>query len=193
MPNRIIVMGMSAGGFDALKELVRQLHADLAAPIFAVMHRNAGGIDAIARAISRSGPVPASFAEDGDPIRSGQIHLARPDYHMTLSSEQVHLTRTPRENGFRPAIDPLFRSAAGSFGSRVIGVLLSGLGDDGTAGLIAIKLRGGMAIVQEPSEAAFETMPRTAMKYLDVDHRLPIADIARILNSLNNKAGKSLP
>jgi two-component system chemotaxis response regulator CheB len=128
---------------------------------------------------------------DGESIQPGKIYVAPPDRHLLLEAGRIRLTRGPKENRFRPAVDPLFRSAAYAYGSRVIGVVLSGALDDGTAGLWAIKDRGGIAVVQDPAEAEQASMPRSALANIEVDHCLPISEIAPLLVALTQEsAGK---
>ncbi|HEV8164959.1 MAG TPA: chemotaxis protein CheB, partial [Actinomycetota bacterium] len=134
--------------------------------------------------LTRHGPLPASHAKDGEPIEQRRIYVAPPDHHLLLRAGHVHLARGPRENGHRPAVDPLFRSAAWEYATRVAGVVLSGTLDDGTAGLLAIKSRGGVAIVQHPEEALYPGMPNNAIEHVEVDHVLPAAGIAGTLARL---------
>src|SRR5262245_55839289 len=144
MPTRdIIVVGASAGGVEALSRLVAGLPADLPAAVFVVLHIPAGTPSLLADILSRDGLLPASQARDGEPIRTGRIYVAPPDFHMQLRDGHVELKRGPRENHVRPAIDPLFRSAARSHGRRVIAVVLTGHLYDGTAGLMAVRSTGG--------------------------------------------------
>lgn len=188
MPGRdIIVVGASAGGVEALATLARGLPADISAAIFVVLHIAPHGTSVLPRIISRAGPLPATHAWDGEPIRSGRIYVAPPDRHLLLKSGHVRVARGPTENSHRPAIDPLFRTAARSYGRRVIGVVLSGLLDDGTAGLLAIKERSGLAVVQHPDDALFPSMPRSAMDNLKVDHAVPIADLGALLVRLTKE------
>jgi two-component system chemotaxis response regulator CheB len=135
--------------------------------------------------LARAGKLPVVPARHGERIQTGQISLASPDHHLVLGNGIVQLVHGPRENRCRPAIDVLFRSAAQSHGPRVIGVLLTGLLDDGTAGLLAIKRAGGIAIVQDPSDALFGDMPRNALETVAVDYQLPLAEIPRVLSELS--------
>jgi two-component system chemotaxis response regulator CheB len=180
----IVVIGASAGGVEALVALVRELPADLPAALFVVMHVPPYAASRLPEILQRSGPLPASHARAGELIAPGRIVVAPPDRHLVLRRGWVELSRGPRENHVRPAIDALFRSAARAYGSRVVGVIMSGALSDGTAGLLAIKTRGGVAIVQDPSDAAVEDMPRSAMRIVSVDHVLPAPAIAARLSEL---------
>ena len=176
----IVVVGGSAGGVEALIRLVSLLPSDLMASVLAVIHtapRDQPGL--LATLLGRAGPLPAHFAEDGQSIRRGEILLAPADMHMLIDGDEVRVTHGPRENGFRPAIDPLFRTAARSYGSRVIGVILSGALDDGTHGLQQIKRHGGLALVQHAEEALFSSMPLSALRNVEVDHVLRLDELAR--------------
>jgi two-component system chemotaxis response regulator CheB len=132
----------------------------------------------------RAGPLTAVHAADGESIVAGRIYVAPPGFHLVVERDRVRLVRGPRENGNRPAIDPMFRSAAIAFGPRVIGVLLTGLLDDGTSGLAAIKRYGGVAVVQDPEDALFSTMPQSAINYVKVDRVVPIRSMAQTLTAL---------
>lgn len=164
----VIVLGASAGGVEALAEVISLLPADLPAAIFVVLHIPPHGASVLPSILSRRGALPARHPEDGEIVRRGQIYVAPPDHHLLLRREgntlTVRLTRGPAENGHRPAVDTLFRSAARAAGPRVAGVILTGTLDDGTAGLDAVKIRGGVALVQDPNEALFGSMPRSAME-----------------------------
>ncbi len=180
----IIVLGASAGGVDALTRLVRLLPEDLPAAVFVVVHIPARTTSMLPRIFSRSGPLPAFHPDDGAPIGHGRIYVAPPDYHLLIKPGYVHLAHGPCENGHRPAVDPLFRTAALVYGRRVVGVILSGSLDDGAAGLAAVKKRGGVAIVQSPDEALYPSMPKNAMEAVEVDRVLPVTGIAPLLVKL---------
>ena len=155
MPKRdIVVVGTSAGGVEALTALVAGLPADLQAAVFVVLHFPPHGESHLPHILSRAA-LRATMARDGDEIQCGRIIIAPPDRHLLLTRERVRVVYGPRENHFRPAIDPLFRSAALAFGPRVIGVVLTGALDDGASGLVAIKRQGGLAVVQDPETAAY--------------------------------------
>jgi len=155
----IIVIGTSAGGVDALVKVVSALPGDLPAALFVVLHVSADSSSMLPTILSRSGPLPAIHPEDGTPFVHGTIYVAPPDNHLMLESGKVRVVRGPKENRQRPSVDPLFRSAALTYGPRVTGVILTGALDDGTAGLLAIKHSGGVAIVQAPYEALYASMP----------------------------------
>jgi two-component system chemotaxis response regulator CheB len=180
----IIVIGASAGGVEALSQLAACLPADLPAAIFVVLHVPAHSPSLLPTILNRTGPLPASHASDNEAIRKGRIYVAPPDQHLLLDDGCIRLKRGPRENGHRPAVDPMFRTAARSYGPRVVGVVLSGTLDDGTAGLAAIKQSGGLAVVQDPAEALYAGMPRSALEVVPVDHSLPLAQIAGLINRL---------
>jgi len=177
----IVVIGASAGGVEALVELVRVLPPDIPAAIFVVLHVSPQATSVLPRILSRSGLLPAVHPADGDPIERGRIYVAPPDRHLLLHEGRVHVVRGPRENGHRPAVDPLFRTAARIYGPRVAAVVLTGSGDDGTAGLMAVKQRGGVAVVQNPAEAMSPRMPRSALEHVQVDYCLPLAQIPHLL------------
>jgi two-component system, chemotaxis family, protein-glutamate methylesterase/glutaminase len=186
----IVVVGASAGGVEALVRLVKALPEDLPAAVFVVLHVPVSATSALPDILSRQGPLPATHAKDGEPIESGHIYVAPPDHHLLLKHEHIHLSRGPRENGHRPAIDPLFRSAAREFGARVVGVVLSGALDDGTAGLVAVKGRGGVCVAQDPEDALYQGMPTSAIERDHVDQVLPVPEIAALIATL---AGESAP
>lgn len=186
MPNRdIIVIGASAGGVEALRKLVSSLPPDLRAAVFIVEHIPAWPPSKLPEILSRAGAVPAVHARDGAAIEMGMIYIAPPDHHLIVRQGHVHLERGPKENRHRPAINPLFRSAALAYGPRVIGVILTGSMDDGTLGLWEIKQRGGIAIVQDPAEAPYPEMPRSALHNVEVDYSVPVDKISPLLNTLS--------
>ena len=159
----IILVGASAGGLEALRTLLGNLPGNIAASIFVVLHIGARP-SVLPQVLGAASPLPVAHAVDGAPIRMGHVHIAPPDLHLLVEQGnggqgRIRLSRGPRENLTRPAVDPLFRSAAEAFGPRVIGVILSGALSDGTAGLIGIKKHGGIAIVQDPDEAQYPGMP----------------------------------
>ncbi|MEW5929532.1 MAG: chemotaxis protein CheB [Gemmatimonadota bacterium] len=185
MANRdIIVIGASAGGIDALKELLGGLPGDLPAAVFVVMHVAADSPGVLPRMLQDTSPLPVAHARDGEPIERGRVYVAPPDCHLLLERDRVRLSRGPKENLSRPSIDPLFRSAAYVFGARVVGVVLTGRLDDGTAGLWAVKRRGGAALVQDPEDATYPSMPRSAIRYVEVDTVAPAAALGPVLARL---------
>ena len=190
----IVVVGASAGGIEALSEMVRMLPSDLNAAVFVVLHLAAEHKSVLPRILSSAGPLPAKHAKDGEPVMPRRIYVARPDHHLTLVDSKVRVVRGARENGHRPAVDALFRTAARTYGPRVIGIVLSGALDDGTAGLLAIKQQGGLTIVQDPNDALVEQMPRSALETVDIDHVLSAGEIGRLLPSLvREEVPDSLP
>lgn len=188
MPGRdIVVIGASAGGVEALSRLVATLPPGFPAAVFIVLHVPGHTPSMLPDILGRAGPLPAAHARDGEPIRPGRICVAPPDFHLLLRPGHVHLARGPRENHSRPAIDPLFRSAARSYRNRVVGVVLTGYLNDGTAGLMAVRNAGGVAIVQDPRDALVDAMPRTALAMAGADHVLPLAEIGSTLTTLVNE------
>jgi two-component system chemotaxis response regulator CheB len=180
----IIVIGASAGGVEALQELARGLPSNLPAAVFIVLHIPPGGPSLLPRILNKSGPLRARHAINGEAIERGRIYVAPPDHHLLVVRDRVRVVRGPKENRARPAADPLFRSAAHAYGTRVVGVVLSGSLDDGTAGLAAIKRRGGLTVAQDPEEALYPGMPRSARENVALDHCLPVAGIAPLLGQL---------
>lgn len=184
----IIVIGGSTGALDALREIVGALPPSLGAAIFVVTHTAPDAPCVLADILDRAGPLPAAMARNGETIRPGRIYVAPPDHHLILEPGKVRLTRGPRENRFRPAIDPLFRSAAQIYGPRVIGVILTGRLDDGTSGLWTVRQLGGVAVVQDPAEAVAPSMPASALQHVHVDHVLPVAEISPALVRLTSSS-----
>lgn len=175
----VVVVGASAGGVEALGAFVAGLPADLGASVLVVLHVPATGSSALPGILSRRGPLPATHAVDGEQLLRNRIYVAPSDRHLLLDGAVVRVVRGPRENGHRPAVDPLFRTAARAFGARVVGVVLSGVLDDGAAGLAAVRSRAGYAIVQDPEDAMYPTMPLNAMERAGADEVLPAAEIGR--------------
>lgn len=190
----IICIGGSSGATAPLKAILSALPADLPAAVFVVIHVPPHSLGILATVASAVGCLPVRQAEDGMVIEPGHIYLAAPDHHLILSEGCLKLGRGPRENMVRPAIDPLFRSAAAAYGSRVIGVVLSGLLNDGAAGLEAVKRCGGIVVVQDPMDALADEMPRSAMHATTVDLLVPGARIGDVLSVLvREPAGRSVP
>lgn len=185
MANRdIIAIGASAGGVEALMTLAAGLPANLPASVFIVQHVAPESPSAMAELLARSGPLPVETAVDRTEFQKGRLYVAPPDHHLMIDRSYAYLTRGPRENLVRPAIDPLFRSAAVVHGSHVIGVILSGTLDDGTSGLGAIKRCGGVAVVQDPQDARFSDMPRSAAEHVEVDYSVPMSEMGALLARL---------
>lgn len=171
-----VVIGDSAGALEVLTRILAGLSRDLPAAVFVVLH--VGEVSYLPAILGRSSALPVVAAKSGAPIEQGKVHVGTPGVRLLLHDSHILLRRGPHENLARPAIDPLFRSAAASLGSRFIGVLLSGALSDGTAGLRAIKRCGGIAVVQEPRDAIVPDMPRSALDRIEVDHVCPAAAIA---------------
>ena len=183
----IIVIGTSAGGLQTLDTLIGQLPTDLPASLCIVQHmapENNG--EALLQRLGRHKSFGCKLATDGEVFKPGRIYIAPADYHLLIKRKTFLVTKGARENRFRPAIDPLFRSAAVSHGPRVIGVILTGLLNDGSAGLAAIKKCGGITIVQNPKDAAYPDMPQAALRSVKVDHCVPVAQMGRMLDLLSH-------
>ena len=183
----IIVIGASVGGVEALSNLVAQFPEDLPATIFVAQHVIPTATGYLAQILNRAGPLPATTAQDCESFELGHIYVAPPDHHLLVKQSCLRVTRGLRENRVRPAIDPLFRSAAVAYGARVVGVVLSGLQNDGTAGLLAIKRCGGIAIVQDPKDALYPDMPRSALEHVEVDYCLPVLKMGAVLYRLSHE------
>jgi two-component system chemotaxis response regulator CheB len=181
---RLIVVGASAGGVEALTQLARGLPANFPAAILVVIHISPQAPSLMPDILNRAGPLPAEHAKNGESLRPRRIFLAPPNRHLLVKSGRLLLTLGPKENSARPAVDPLFRTAARAFGPWVVGVVLSGGLDDGTVGLLEIKRNGGVAVVQDPQDAPFPSMPQSAIHNVEVDHVLPLADIPALLAHL---------
>ncbi|GIE97435.1 chemotaxis protein CheB [Paractinoplanes rishiriensis] len=177
----VVAVGASAGGVEALRALVGGLPADYPGAVLVVLHVPRDAPSALPAILSRSGPLPATSAVDGERLLPGRIYVAPNDHHLLVLDGHVRLTRGPAENGHRPAIDPLFRSVARAFGPRAIGVVLSGSRDDGAAGLTSIVRRGGAALVQDPADALYPWMPRAALAQVRSDHVEPAAKLGGLI------------
>ena len=180
----LVVIGASAGGVEALKQVVARLPAELPAAVCVVLHIAPTSTSALAGILARAGSMPCHAALDGDELAHGQILVAPPDHHLLVEDGRVRLSVGPRENGHRPAVDALFRSAAIARDSAVIGVVLSGTRDDGSAGLAVIKSRGGAAVVQDPDDALYAGMPASAIAHVVVDAVAPGRLIADAITAL---------
>jgi two-component system chemotaxis response regulator CheB len=188
----IVVVGASMGGVEALKALVRDLPADFPATVFVVLHLGLGSQSLLPEILSR-GALRASHALHNEKFLPGRIYVAPPDNHLMLRPGYMHVARGPRENGHRPSVDALFRSASRVYGPRVIAVVLTGLQDCGTAGAISVKARGGLVIAQDPEDAAFPDMPASAIEHTDVDHVVPLKEISALLDQLVRQPAPPAP
>ena len=186
---RLVVIGASAGGIEALRSVQAGIPGTIPAAICVVIHTSpAESPGLLADILNQTGQLPVSQACDKGELAAGHVYVAPPDHHLLVEPGRLRVTKGPREHRFRPAIDPLFRSAAQVFGPAVIGVILTGNLDDGTAGLWMIKKLGGLAIVQDPSEAQFASMPLHALNNVNVDHVVPLSRIAPLLVALTADA-----
>jgi two-component system chemotaxis response regulator CheB len=177
---------------QTLQRIADLLPENFAAPILVVLHTGASP-SMLPWILARAGPLPASHAVDGEPVRSGHIHIAPPDCHMLVHDGHIRLSHGPRENWARPAIDPLFRSVATAYGAEAIGVILSGLLNDGTAGLFEIRRQGGTTIVQDPKDAEAPSMPRSALENVSVDYSVAADEIAPLLVRLTTESERRRP
>lgn len=179
----VVVIGASAGGVGALSTLVSQLPSTFPLPVLVVLHIGSHH-SVLPEILSSRGPLPAARAKHGECLLAGRIYVAPPDHHLLVENGHVRLTKGPKEHFTRPAIDPLFVSAALSYGPAAVGVVLTGTMDDGTAGLQAIKECGGLTVVQDPDDALEPSMPRSALKHVHIDHCGPINGMADVLSTL---------
>ncbi|QSB25288.1 chemotaxis protein CheB [Flavobacterium sp. CLA17] len=184
--NYIVVVGTSAGGMKALIKLVEQLPKDFPAPILIVQHISADATgDALLNSLNKIGKLKCIHAKHGNHIESGYIYFAPSDHHLMVEKDgSLLVTKGAQENRSRPAIDPLFRSAAASFGNKTIGILLTGYLDDGTAGIITIQRCGGISIIQDPADADYPDMPTNALNQMKPDYCVPITEMGGILSTL---------
>ncbi|MBV9702619.1 MAG: chemotaxis protein CheB, partial [Methylobacteriaceae bacterium] len=195
MANRdILAIGTSAGGFEALRFLAKELPGDLPAAILVVIHLPSqfrSDLDAI---LTQTGPLAASFAQEGEAFQRSHIYIAPPERHLLVAGDRLQLGKGPRENNARPSIDPLLRSLALCCAARSIGVVLTGTLGDGASGLQALKMSGGVAVVQDPSDAAYAEMPATALSRAKPDHVVRLADMPLLLQKLvREPAGTPVP
>ena len=181
-PKFIVVIGTSAGGINALSELVAQLTAETDAAYFIVMHLSRKGIgDFLVHRLLQQTKLPCRQATHGEEIKQGHIYVSPPDEHMLLEEGKIILGKGPAENRWRPSVNNLFRSAAAAYGERVIGIVLTGFLDDGTAGMSAIKRSGGTCIVQDPNQAEYPDMPLSVLNNMEVDYCIPLAEMGNII------------
>jgi two-component system, chemotaxis family, protein-glutamate methylesterase/glutaminase len=183
----VVAVGASAGGVEALIQFAAGLPPELPYAVLVVLHMPAGAPSLLARIVDRNGPLPAVTAEDGAPLEHGRIYVGIPNRHLVVRDRRVMMSEGPTENGHRPAINALFRSVALAFGQRAVGVLLSGVLDDGVLGLAAIRSRSGTTIAQSPSDAIFPAMPQNAIDAGVVDNEVPAAEVGGLLKQLADR------
>ena len=186
---KIVVVGGSAGGVEALSALFCELPSNIATAFFVALHVSSHGQSHLPSILARCGRLPAAHPRDGEKIKPGRIYVAPPDFHLLVGKGVVQLSHGPKKHRLRPSIDRLFCSAAQCYGQHVVGVLLSGMLCDGVAGLKEIKRHGGLAIVQDPAEAIFPDLPRSALAAVEVDACLPVAQIRALVTHLPNLPG----
>jgi two-component system, chemotaxis family, protein-glutamate methylesterase/glutaminase len=192
-PRDVIVIGGSAGAIEPLKVIIRGLPADFPAAVLVVIHVSPDSPRMLASLLANAGPLPATCSIDRESLQGGHVFVCRPDHHLTIEDGELRVLHGPRENRHRPAIDPLLRSAARVFGRRALGVVLSGLQDDGSAGLYAIKQRGGITVVQDPEDADWKDMPSHAIEYVEPHYVLPAVDISQVLVRFTEEQGNGVP
>jgi two-component system, chemotaxis family, protein-glutamate methylesterase/glutaminase len=188
--NGLVVVGASAGGVEALTILVGGLPPGFQHAVAIVLHLSEVGPSAMPEILARAGSLPAAHAVDGERILGGRIYIAPPGSHLTVDGDRFRLDNGPSIKGHRPAIDPLFETAAQSCGSRVVGVILSGMLDDGARGLAAVQQSGGLAIVQDPADASYGSMPTAALRHVVADFVLRAAEIGPLLASVTIDASE---
>lgn len=181
---RIIVIGSSAGGVNALKTLISSLPKNFDATIFVIQHLSPDTKSMLPDILSTAGLLPASHPQDGEVVKAGHVYVARPDHHLVICENIIQVRKGPKENRFRPSIDVTMRSVALEYGNRVIGIVLTGMLNDGTSGLWSICEMGGMTIIQDLKEALYPDMPRNVLKHMEVDFQLPLAEIGPLLVKL---------
>lgn len=187
IPRGVVVVGASAGGVEALTQFAGGLPADFPYSILVTLHMPASAPSVLAKIIDRHAPMPASTATDGEPLQAGRIYVAVPDRHLLLYDHKVMLSEGPTENGHRPAINALFRSAALHFGPYAIGAVFSGVLDDGVLGAAAIRSRGGITVAQRPEDAHFATLPHNAIEAGVIDHQVAAAGAGTLLKQLTER------
>lgn len=187
------MLGASAGGVRTLEEVIAGLPADFPAPVLVVLHIAARHKSLLAEILARAGRLPATDASDGQPLEAGRVYVGVPDHHLLICDHHLTVSSGPKENHFRPSIDALFRSAAYEYGTRAIGVVLSGSLSDGSSGLYAIKRVGGIAVVQDPEDAMYPSMPISAIARVDIDYALPAREIGALLELLVRQPPPAVP
>jgi two-component system chemotaxis response regulator CheB len=188
--DRLIAIGASAGGVEALSRLVAGLPEDLPAAVVVVLHLPGSFSSRLAEILTRAGRLRAIQARDGSPLKPGCILVAPPGYQLVVQDGRVRLLDTPRVNGVKPAVDLLFQSGAREYGSRIVAVVLTGTLRDGSAGLTAVRKAGGVAVVQDPNDAAYSEMPKSALDTAGADHCVPLKDMAALLESLSRQGAE---
>ncbi|KAA6440686.1 chemotaxis protein CheB [Dyadobacter flavalbus] len=191
--SRVIVIGSSAGGVIALKALVASLPADFEVPVFIVQHIAPQVHSYLPEILNHAGHLKAKHPDDGEQIRNGHIYIAPPDHHMLIEDDHILVKKGPKENRFRPSVDALFRSAAYTYKNGVIGVVLTGMLDDGTSGMWAINQMKGITIVQDPLDAMYQSMPQNVLEHVNVDYIVPLAYIPELLIGLTTIEMEELP
>lgn len=191
--SKVIVIGSSAGGVIALKELVASLPPDFEVPIFIVQHIAPQVHSYLPDILNHSGSLKAKHPEDGEQIRNGHIYIAPPDHHLLIEEDHILVKKGPKENRFRPSVDALFRSAAYTYKNGVIGVILTGMLDDGTSGMWAINQMKGITIVQDPLDALYQSMPQNVLEHVNVDYIVPLAYIPELLIGLTTIEMEEIP
>ncbi|MEX8547998.1 MAG: chemotaxis protein CheB [Mucilaginibacter sp.] len=188
----VIVVGASAGGLQAISQLLEKIPQNLDAAILVVLHVSRHSLgDVLVHHLQKRTTFACSIPKNGEQVQARHVYIAKPDFHMLIAADEtIRFIKGPHENRWRPSIDVLFRSAAVVFNSKTIGIILTGLLDDGTAGMMAIKRCGGICIVQEPDEAQFGDMPTNVLNHVEVDYRVPIADMGYILDDMKSKPEK---
>lgn len=184
----VVAVGASAGGVEALTQFAAALPPDLPYAVLVVLHMPAEAPSVLARILDRRGPLPATSPTDGEPLAPGRIYVSVPDRHLMVDDHRVLLTEGPTENAHRPSVNALFRSVALTFGPRAIGVVMSGVLDDGVLGAKAIRARGGVTVAQLPDDAMFPAMPQNALDAGVIDHQATAADIGALLTKLSGRA-----
>jgi len=184
---RVIVIGASSGGFEAFKTIIKNLPADFSVPIFIVWHMSPDVRGVLPQVFNRLNKIYAAHAYNNEEIKQNRIYVAPPDHHMLIEDGKIRITHGPKENRFRPAIDPLFRSAAYAYCNRVIGVILTGALDDGTTGLWTVKHYGGIAVVQDPMDAEVASMPENALREVKVDYTVGVSQLPQLLVRLSKE------